>query len=234
VVLLVLGKAVMRIRDQGCHIGGVRVKRPLGRLTLATLYADMNELVAAAREQAWSNVMAKHSADEAICANASAFDVVKLQVRDDRELWWSDLQVAWLVHAMDGSAAVAGSVRDQLLKQWPQLDPELWVIGTRTTINHLRFKQCPHCAVWFIGHHARRFCSADCHANSKRQRNTEQTRQRRAKWRQWRRDNPHNCERPTNCEHCDRELTPDRKTRRFCSDRCRKAAARQRKAQATS
>ena len=162
---------------------------------------------------------------------AGPFRPVLLQVRDDRELLWDGEPVAWLVHAMDGSARIPpdGPAGQRLIARWPQLhtgpdtDADHWWVPRHlrgVTIHGLRFRCCPICQTWFIGHVRTGFCSDDCRKQHRRQQNTATVRRIRER----RRD-----DRWQNCAQCSAEFTPKRSTARFCSTACRVAAHRKAK-----
>ena len=153
---------------------------------------------------------------------AGRFQPFRLKNRDDRELWWDDLQVAWTVHAMDGTAQIAGTFRDRLLERWPQLEPGFYCDRAvqECSINRLRFRQCCQCREFFIGQFTLKTCSDACRREWRQAANTQGQRKRRQRRSEWRND----AER--RCLHCDKQIICQRSTRRFCSDRCRKAEAR--------
>jgi hypothetical protein len=163
---------------------------------------------------------AQEAARKRVAATAGPFRPVRLKTRDDRELWWDDLQVAWLVHAMDGTARVSGATQDRLLARWPHLEPGYFQYEAKLSLNSLRFKQCPQCREYFIGHHATRTCSDDCRALWIRRNNTATKQKSRARSKNYRDEEQHDC---PQCGGC---FYGGRSTRRFCSDRCRKAASR--------
>lgn len=91
-----------------------------------------------------------------------------------------------------------------------------------------RMHRCAECNAWFIAYRAARLCSAECRkkAQAKRsQKANEKRRESRQYWRQRSRE-----EIWIKCAHCGEEKEADRRTRRFCSDPCRQAAYRKRKA----
>jgi hypothetical protein len=155
---------------------------------------------------------------------AGPFRSVPLTVKDDRELWWDDVMVGAVADAMAGNGynRITQACRVKLIERWPQLDPDgycSWEL-TKTTVNHLRFKQCPQCTGFFIGHRTAGVCSDDCRRLWRQRKNTATKRKSRDWWRENRDDLPQDC------EHCGVPMQASRSTRRFCSDRCRKAAAR--------
>ena len=113
--------------------------------------------------------------------------------------------------------------------RWPWLQPEPFK-QQRLNTRHLRLKSCRRCQQQFVGHWRSVFCSTSCsgaeyvdYLAGRRQQRKE--RRDAAKERQ----NEYLARQSLfvhRCEHCHIQIQPQRSTRRFCSDRCRKAASR--------
>ena len=174
------------------------------------------------REKVYADLLMRNQLEDDAARKAGPFRPVPLTVQDDRLLFWGDLLVAGVADAMHGFYGFTPATRERLIERWPQLNPKGYCSMelTRTTLNHLRVKQCPVCSGFFIGHHASSICSHQCRQDRIRQ----QAAIRKRKTRQWWRENRDDL--PQECEHCGAGLVASRLTRRFCSDRCRKAASR--------
>ena len=115
-------------------------------------------------------------------------------------------------------------------ERWPWLEPEPFKQQHLNT-RHLRLKTCCRCQQQFVGHWRAAVCSNSCsqaeyadYLAGRRQLRKERREAAAAK---------RKISTVTSvtveihrCEHCRIEIEPQRSTRRFCSDRCRKAASR--------
>lgn|GEM_PF-4191576 len=182
----------------------------------------MNEKTFELYLQAKRELAQEREANTQRALKAGRFHPFLLENRDDRELWWDDLQVAWTVHAMDGSARIDGTFRDRLLERWPQLEPDFNCDAAvkESSINRLRFRQCHQCRQFFIGQFSLKTCSDTCSKAWRQVGNTQGQQKRRKRSQSWREE----IER--HCDNCGKEIIAKRSTRRFCSDRCRKATSR--------
>jgi endogenous inhibitor of DNA gyrase (YacG/DUF329 family) len=133
------------------------------------------------------------------------------------------------VTCCDGSGRLSEDTSVAFANRWPWLQPEPFKRQTLNT-RHLRLKTCRRCQQQFVGHWRSVFCSTSCtgadHLDYLAGRRQERKERRDA---QKERRNGYTAPQYLfvhRCEHCRIEIHPQRSTRRFCSDRCRKAASR--------
>jgi len=118
---------------------------------------------------------------------------------------------------------------DAFVDHWPWLEPTPYK-RQYLNVRHLRLKTCRRCRLQFIGHWRAAVCSSGClqaervdYLASKRSLRQERRAAIAA------RNSDHLARRAAlvhRCSHCQAVIEPKRSTRRFCSDRCRKAASR--------
>ena len=118
---------------------------------------------------------------------------------------------------------------DSFVARWPWLEPTPYK-RQFLNIRHLRLKTCRRCQQQFVGHWRAAVCSNSCsqaeyvdYLATRRQLRKDRREVAAA------RRNEYQARRTVvvhHCEHCRAVIEQKRSTRRFCSDRCRKAASR--------
>lgn len=132
------------------------------------------------------------------------------------------------IHACDSIGRLDADTRKALIERYPDVEPHSYRGGKGIdyswwSVRHLRIHQCRQCQAYYIAHWHCTFCSDGCAVEYRRPTNTALKQKRRKSDREYRLRN----EVPYFCEHCDGKM-PDaqRMSKRFCSDKCRKAAKR--------
>lgn len=132
-----------------------------------------------------------------------------------------------LVHYSDGGGRLCGETARQLIVKFPDLEPHSWREGNGVaysywSVRHLRIHRCRRCGAYYLAHWRCGVCSDQCGRALRRPSDTASRQLRRKRSSEYRIDN----EVAQECEHCEGRLDARRVSRRFCSDKCRKAAKR--------
>lgn len=129
------------------------------------------------------------------------------------------------IHAGAADMHLDSDTQAALIQRFPDLEPADGENGntySRFSVHHLRIHACRCCAGRYVAHWNAVFCSDACRRQSRQPANTAAKQRRRERSREYRLRH----EVAEFCLHCEGRLSAQRTTRKFCSDKCRKAAGR--------